>query len=303
MTAQNKFNSKGKIALIILLIIVIIAVLLFFTLQNKFPKTVSNQAVSGTQMRSQIWSGEITITGDVLFPFFADLTILPGTQIKFVVGDDVGWGEEVPADGYNDFDPTRLKSYDTTHSSLIVSGKLTAKGTPDQRIIFTSAASKPNYADWVGITVGGDGSIVEYCLIEWSRHGVTLSPETPNTVIKNNIMKRALWSPISADYSSAQIYYNEIWEAGHEGIDVQGGNPIIENNRIYNTHTGIVILSGSATVKNNKIINAGDGIFIESRATPTLENNYIELAPDDSTLEWGYENFYYVLFSGPIIKE
>ena len=56
MTAQNKFNSKGKIALIILLIIVIIAVLLFFTLQNKFPKTVSNQAVSGTQMRAK--SGE-----------------------------------------------------------------------------------------------------------------------------------------------------------------------------------------------------------------------------------------------------
>jgi hypothetical protein len=49
--------------------------------------------------------------------------------------------------------------------------------------------------------------------------------------------------------------------------------------------------------------DVGDGIFAGSGATPTLENNYIELASDNSTLEWGYEKFSYVIFSDPIIKE
>jgi hypothetical protein len=37
--------------------------------------------------------------------------------------------------------------------------------------------------------------------------------------------------------------------------------------------------------------------------TLTIENNYIELASDDSTLEWSYGNFSYVTFGDPIIKE
>jgi len=29
----------------------------------------------------------------------------------------------------------------------------------------------------------------------------------------------------------AQLYNNEIWGAGHEGIDVQSGKPVIEHNK------------------------------------------------------------------------
>jgi len=144
---------------------------------------------------------------------------------------------------------------------------------------------------------------MEYCVVEWSRHGIGLGHNTPNTIIRNNIINYTFWGSISSGYSSAQIYDNEIWESGHEGIDVQGGNPIIENNKIYNAHTGIVILSGSATVKNNAMINVGDGIYVASGATPALENNHVELASSDSKLEWSYGNFSYVMFGNPIIKE
>ena len=100
---------------------------------------------------------------------------------------------------------------------------------------------------------------------------------------------------IGAGFSGAHIYNNEIWEAGHEGIDVQGGNPIIENNVIHDSHSGIVILKGSAIVRNNTMINVGNGVHVDDRATPILENNSVELAPRGSTKEWRYENFVYTM--------
>ncbi len=267
---------------------------------GKTAKEVENSSLSGKFRENQIWSGEILITGDTTID--GDLTILPGTVVKFVVGDDVGWGDEVQPDGYNDLDPTRLKSYEITHSDLVINGKLTAKGTPDKRIVFTSAASSPNYADWVGIHLAADRSIMEYSIVEWSRNGISLGHNTPNTIIRNNIINYTFWGSVSSGFSSSQIYDNEIWESGHEGIDVQGGNPIIENNKIYNAHTGIVILSGSATVRNNTMINVGNGMHTASGAAPTLENNHVEVAPGDSALEWKYGNFAYVMFGDPVIK-
>jgi parallel beta-helix repeat protein len=267
---------------------------------EKKVKLVENTSLSGQFHESQIWSGNILITGDTEIK--GDLTILPGTVVKFSVGDDIGSGSEVLADGYNDLDPTRLKSYETTHSSLFVNGKLTAKGTADKRITFTSASSEPYYADWVCIYINSDGSIMEYNTIEWSRNGITLGPNTPNTIIRNNMINYTFWGSISSDYSSAQIYGNEIRETGHEGIGVQGGNPIIENNKIYNAHVGIFISRDSATVRNNTMLNVGVGVGIAKGATPHIENNYVELAPDDSKLEWSYGNFSYVMFGDPKIK-
>jgi hypothetical protein len=171
-------------------------------------KHIKNTSISGKINENQIWSGDILITGDTHIS--GDLTILPGTTISFVVGDDVGWGNEIAPDGYNDLDPTRLKSYETTHSDLSVTGKLIAKGTPDKKIRFTSAAAKPDYADWVGIHVGADNSIMEYCIIEWSRHGIGLGNNIPNTIIQNNIINYTFWGSISSGHSSAQIYNNEI---------------------------------------------------------------------------------------------
>jgi len=245
-------------------------------------------------MIDQTWSGEVLITGDVFIR--GDLTILPGTIVRFAVQDDQARGEEIGPDGYNDMDPTRLLEYEESHSGLHIGGKLIASGTPDEWIIFTSAAEEPAYADWVSIGFQGDGSLIEYSLIEWSRNGITPGRNQPNTIIRNNVINYTLWGAISSGYSGAQIYNNEIWETGHEGIDVQGGDPLIENNVIYNSNSGIVILRGSATVRNNTMINVGGGIHVVEGATPTLENNYIEHAPEHSTMEWRYGDFAYMMY-------
>jgi len=289
-----------KILLVIsvIILILILVVGIFFIEYIQRPEHIHNQNISGVFMKSQIWSGEILITGDVLI--LKDLTILPGSVIKFAVQDDQQKGYEIPADGYMDIDPTRLISYGKTHSSLTVRGRLNASGTSEKRILFTSAAENPKIADWEGIYPQGDGSLIEYAVVEWSRSGIALSDgPTPNSIFRNNIVRQTFWGAISTGWSSCQVYNNEIYECGHEGVDVQGGNPIIENNTIYNSHAGIVVLRGSAVIRNNIMKNVGNAIHIGKDASPILENNYAKLAPEDSKKEWRYGDFAYTMFGHP----
>ncbi len=110
-----------------------------------------------------------------------------------------------------------------------------------------------------------------------------------------------MWGGIGTGKSSCQVLDNEIYEAGHEGIDVQDGDPLIEGNVIYDSHAGIVILQGSATVKNNIMRNVGGGIHVENGATPLLENNSVQIAPPDLKKEWRYGDFAYTLFDEPSV--
>jgi len=261
------------------------------------PKPVSNTKLSGDYEESQVWSGNITITGDTTI--HGSLEILPGTTVMFEVQDDQQGGNEVEADGFNDLDPTRLRNYEISHSSLNVLGKLTAVGRADEPITFTSAAGEPKYADWIAVQLESDGSEMRHCIVDWSRNGITIGRNQPNTMVKNCVINHTFWGAVSVGWSGAQIINNEIWEAGHEGIDVQGGDARIEGNRIQNAHAGIVILRGSSVVRNNMMKDVGSGIHVGGEATPTLEDNTVELAPSDSKLEWGYGSFVNPLFGEP----
>ncbi|MDO8660376.1 MAG: right-handed parallel beta-helix repeat-containing protein [Candidatus Woesearchaeota archaeon] len=282
-------------ALLIVGGIIFLIVAGFITARFLFPAKITNSSRSGIYLGNQIWNGDILITGDTTI--IGSLTVLPGTIVRFAVQDDQHSGDETSADGYNDDDPTRLVAYSKTHSELVVLGKLTAIGLVDKKIIFTSAALKPKLADWVGISPLGDGSRIEYAIIEWSRHGIGIgNTNTPNSVFQKNIMHNTLWGPLSLGSSSAQAYDNELFECGHEGIDVQGGNPIIIGNYVHDCHAGIIVLAGSPTIKNNVLKNIGDGVHIQEGANPVLENNTVELALENNTKEWRYEGFAYRMY-------
>ena len=108
--------DKKKVVIIFCLVLFAFLGLLAF----KFFSTekVLNAKRSGMYFGNQIWSGAIIITGDT--EILGNLTVLPGTNVKFVVGDDQKKGDEVEKDGFNDNDPTRLKSYTTNFLSYHV---------------------------------------------------------------------------------------------------------------------------------------------------------------------------------------
>lgn len=288
--------NKKKVVVIVCFIFFAILGLLTFKL---FSSTeVSNTTRSGTYFGNQVWSGEITITGDT--NIIGDLTILPDAIIRFEVKDDRGTGDEVPPDGYNDRDPTRLKSYATTHASLFVYKKLIAKGTENKKITFTSAAEKPNLADWEAIIFQGDGSILDNVVVEYSRNGINPIGEQQHSIIKNSEVNHTLWGAISTANSTIEVVNNYLSDCGHEGIDVvHKGSQIIKGNTIEDCHAGIVVIGGSSNIADNIIKNCGGDISVDPAASPKLSNNTIIPPPPGTDREWRYGNFAYQLFGDP----
>lgn len=254
--------------------------------------------MSGVYLGNQIWSGEITITGDT--EILGNLTVLPGTIVKFVVGDDQERGDEVEEDGFNDNDPTRLKSYTTTHAGLFILQKFIARGTKDKKIIFTSAAEKPYLADWEAIVWQGNGSIVDNVVVEYTRNGLNPVGKQPDSVIQNSISRHSMWGAISAANSNIKIVNNHLSDAGHEGIDLKSdGNQEVSGNIIDDCHTGIASMAGSQLIKNNIITNCGDGVYIDPKSSATSIDNTFVSAPEDSKREWRYGKYAIPIFGYP----
>ena len=288
--------SKKKIAILFFLILFLAAgflVFKFFSVEK-----ISNAKISGTYFGNQTWSGEIIITGDTIV--LGNLTVLPNTIIKFVVGDDRGWGDEVEKDGFNDNDPTRLKSYTTTHSSLFVLQKLMAQGTKDKQIVFTSKAQKPYLADWEAIVWQGDGSVLDNVVVEYTRNGLNPIGKQPNSVIQNSISRHSMWGAISAANSNIKIINNHLSDAGHEGIDLKfNGNQEVAGNIIEDCHTGIASIAGSQIIKNNTITNCGDGVYIDPKSSATSIGNTFVSAAENSVREWRFGNYVIPIFGNP----
>ncbi len=271
--------SKKRVALVICILLLITV---GFIIIKIFSTTKTSGAkISGVYFGNQIWSDEITITGDT--EIIGDLTVLPGTVVRFVVGDDQRRGNEVPADGFNDNDPTRLKSYTTTHSSLFILRKFIAKGIPGRLITFTSAAQKPNLADWEAIIFEGDGSTIDNAVVEYTRNGLNPIGEQPNSVIQNSISRHSMWGAISAANSNIRIINNHLSDAGHEGIDLKfSGNQEVSGNIIDDCHTGIASIAGSQLIRNNTITNCGDGVYIDPKSSAASIGNTFVPALEDS---------------------
>ncbi len=257
-----------------------------------------NAKISGVLLGNHIWSGKITITGDT--EIIGNLTVLPGTIVKFVVGDDQRRGDEVEKDGFNDDDPTRLKSYTTTHSGLFVFRKLTAQGTEDKKITFTSNAEQPYLADWEAIVWQGDGSVIDNVIVEYTRNGLNPVGKQPNSIIQNSISRHSMWGAISSANSNIKIINNHLSDAGHEGIDLKSsGNQEVSGNIIDDCHTGIASIAGSQIIKNNTITNCGDGVYIDPKSSAASIDNTFISAPEGSQREWRYGRYAIPIFGYP----
>jgi uncharacterized GH25 family protein len=103
-----------------------------------------------------IWEGEIHITGVISVKRGATLTIRPGTVVKFrrIDRDNNGIGD----------------------SEIMVEGRLIAKGTSDNRIVFTSAEEKPKANDWSYLQfISSDpDNVIENCEFEYAYVGVMI---------------------------------------------------------------------------------------------------------------------------------
>jgi hypothetical protein len=126
------------------------------------------QQVAGT-VNTTTWAGTIVVTGDVLVPNGQVLTVGAGTSVQ-VANIDAN------KDGKGD-------------DKITVEGKLVVKGTKDEPVVFTSYGTPPPAGKgWVGLILKGQGSTVDYAVIEYADVGIDVrdTSTVSNTTLHKN---------------------------------------------------------------------------------------------------------------------
>ncbi len=214
------------------------------------PITVTVQppgpTTAGNLTHDETWAGLIQLQGDVTVPEGVTLTITPGTTIRLPAITDIIQG-----------------GFDSTRSELIINGALSAEGTQQQPIVFTSGAASPKKGDWGGIRVAGSLRL-RYATIEYASLGILYTGNDPTDEL--------LIDHCTIQHTSG----NGVYVYGNSNSDVSA---TIENSTITDNNTsGITCrMAGvsrtiNATIRGNTIAqngNLGLGCYAESSNNTT----------------------------------
>jgi parallel beta-helix repeat protein len=103
-----------------------------------------------------VWSGEISITEDILVPQGVTLTVAPGTIVTVVASDS------------SKTDPEYLSPL----TEITIRGKLLCEGTSRDPIFFRRAGGQDQNQGWAGIIIDGGTASVKSCHIEGAETGM-----------------------------------------------------------------------------------------------------------------------------------
>jgi parallel beta-helix repeat protein len=221
---------------------------------------------AGTYGGDLVWTGTVTMTGDVLILAGGSLTIRPGTEVRIV-----------PAEG-TQIDP----EYFSSLTELLVRGRLVVEGTASAPVRFV-VVERPELEEiaWAGLTLDRAGpSVIRQVALERAETGVRMVGSAPE--ITDNQISRCRYGIIAQAGSHAKILDNRITN-GEGGVFVwRGSNPYLKGNHI----TG----------------HDEEGIYVDADSRPYLDRNVVTgnaiglaLAPrdlpyDDSEIRDNAEN-------------
>lgn len=232
------------------------------------PSERSGGTVSDLQIRSQQWSGVITIAGDTVFAPWATLTIQPGTRVQFEKNADIpntDWTKFADAYIKDHNDPTGRVGYGKSHFFLY--GKIIATGTSNLPIQFTSAQNVPEYADWEQV-IARSGSVFEYIDLAYAHNGLNIDGD--NVVVRNSKIHNSLWSCVDVYGTGTLVAENEIFYCWHQAVGVK--------------------VPGENRITGNTIHDAQLFVNCEHGANPTIENNTAIMAPINPECPEGSNN-------------
>jgi len=239
----------------------------------------------------------VHITGDTQVKGEVTITILPGTKVLFTAhkNDQPSSGSAPVHDEWTaaNNDPTISKEYKDSHNRLCVYGTLIARGTPENRITFTSDSPTPDGGDWVHLHIG-HASIIEYCIIEYSLSGIDVAEHTGDSVlISHNIIRHNLWAALTTHGCSPTVTHNEIWDSGgHQGIAIvgDGSAPYIAYNVIKECLSGMNITPDtSPIVEYNTLIDNDSGIGVIGPNTNAVVRYNSISSPNGPGQNWTYK--------------
>ncbi|MBC8277042.1 MAG: right-handed parallel beta-helix repeat-containing protein [FCB group bacterium] len=187
--------------------------------------------------------GTYLLYGEVYVEMGNTLVINPGVQVKFA--DDIDFS---------------------------IYGTLTANGTEEDSIRFTSSQVFPIIGDWGRIKFLGttsSNSILQYCIVEWAVQGIRLESSSPSIVhcsIRNNAEQGIYALNTFMTLDSSAISNNGLSTLSGSGMVIVGGAPHLRGNEIScNGHDGIVCsgISGGEISGNNIHNNSEVGLNLD----------------------------------------
>jgi len=217
------------------------------------PAGATETVVRGLLATDTVWSGAITVVGQVVVKKGATLTIQPGTTVRFAWADEDG---NAIGDG-----------------ELAVEGRLIARGTREQRITFTSAREQPAPKDWTFVIISTSReSAIEYAVFEYAFTGLQMhlsSATVRNCRFHDNFE--------ALRYSTSEIVVerNEITENTY-GIryESRGSSGSITRNIIAGNENGFfpVVKSASGVrIFENNIVNRGYNVKMGAEQREDLD--------------------------------
>ncbi len=222
------------------------------------------------------WSGQVLVKGDIYVPPGVTLTIAPGATVSFQKIDEK-----------SDHNMFGVDSPYYPQAELIVRGKLIARGTPQDNIVFTSAEIKPEPSDWGAINfLGSEGNVVSYAKIMNAYNGVHAHGSkveiTHCEFVKNGVgvsfkaeeeSKDAPWFGVR----STLVIRDNLFAKNKGAIGSRNSDAEISHNEIReNKFFGIWPKEKSnLQVTFNEITANGRGIYLYQSRGATFENNNI----------------------------
>lgn len=163
-----------------------------------------------------VWQGRIEVSGLIRVPEGSRLFILPGTIVEFTRKDTTGTG--------------------IGENGLLIQGRLIAKGTGDNPIIFRSAEKIKRAGDWDAINImnsAGAQNLIEHCRIEHA------------------------YRALHFHFSHVGLY-RSILAGNYRGIQFQESQVVLKGNHIQGNRSGVQGRDSDVTLTENII--AGNGI-------------------------------------------
>lgn len=219
-----------------------ISLLVTGLLSAVFPSVIQASSVreyAGAYAGDLVWTGAVTMAGDVLILESASLTIRAGTQVNVI-----------PAEGTK-IDPEYLSSL----TELLIRGRLTIEGTADLPVRF------------VIIPGGADEEVT------WA--GITLDKAADSAIHYTELQNAE--TAIRCVSSSPAIIGNRIRNCRYGIVAQQQSHPKILGNQLADGEGGIYCWNGSDPQLLDNLLTGHDeeALFVDASSRPLLGRNLI----------------------------